>query len=315
MGFLDFLKKTQTAPRADTTTDMQTPLPPLDEDKLLQEMIETKSKDKDIDLPLPPTGKPDFLEAAAVDTTPEKEPIENPFGATSAKTSVPTATMLAGPLKRDPIPPALIEDADPEKIPLPPVSMQDPDFLTSAANDIAPPAKPKEPVEQKKPELPFEKPETATIEVPIAAIDLPDFTDEEIAAVEQPKESVKEPVREQSAWAMPEPTKPTIPETKPIIDKKDIANAIERQKEDMLPPKETVIVEEPQPAKFLSSNSYFDIVAEIRATRKTLRQNDDLLKDATLRHEQLDAQHKRVAQDANAVQEQLMRVERALFEE
>jgi hypothetical protein len=67
--------------------------------------------------------------------------------------------------------------------------------------------------------------------------------------------------------------------------------------------------------KFISSDTYLDVIAELRDIRKTLRQGDDVVKDAVLRHEQLDAQYKRAATEINAVQEQLIVIDTALFEE
>ncbi len=68
-------------------------------------------------------------------------------------------------------------------------------------------------------------------------------------------------------------------------------------------------------AKFVSSDEYFVIKAELKAMRKTLRTNDDVLKDGILQHEQLDVLYKKVVADLNAFELNIMKIDNALFEE
>ena len=182
---------------------------------------------------------------------------------------------MANPVRSNPIPPELTDD-DFDHLSLPPEDANAPDFLDSAADDL------------KKPE-----PAPPTQKSQIALPPLPDFSEEDIALLEQPV-------------PMPVPELPPLPSpnaTVTLVEKVPIAplpaNAVEIPADDL---------------KFLSSTSYFTIVSDIKATRKSLRQSDDVIKDATLRHEQLDQQYKRVAIDMNSIQEHFIKIDNALFE-
>jgi hypothetical protein len=157
--------------------------------------------------------------------------------------------------------------------------------------------------------------------------DLPDFTDEELASLD-----VKPPVPPPAAPLPPAPVvSPFAPQTptqssaSPVPTMKMVsqepavappANAVAMPKDPVsLPVGITVEAEDLVPAKFVSSNDYFIIKNDIKAARKTLRQGDEQLKDSVLRHEQLDLQYRRVASDMNGIQEQLMHIDHALFEE
>jgi hypothetical protein len=77
----------------------------------------------------------------------------------------------------------------------------------------------------------------------------------------------------------------------------------------------TTEAEDLVPAKFISSADYFSIKSEIRSLRKILRSTDDLTKDGLLRHEQLDLLYKRASQDFNGFENNVMKIDHALFEE
>jgi hypothetical protein len=91
--------------------------------------------------------------------------------------------------------------------------------------------------------------------------------------------------------------------------------------DNITPPAEKPVIPTPQPLpppekpRFISSAGYLDVIGHTRAVRKTLRQGDDTIKEALARSEQLDQLCQRVAADANAVQESLMRIDAALYEE
>lgn len=106
----------------------------------------------------------------------------------------------------------------------------------------------------------------------------------------------------------------TIKKTEQVVPAP--ANAVAIPADELtLPTGEETTVEKLEPSKFLSSQSYFMILGENKALRKALRQNDEVIKEATLRHEQLDIQCKRVASDVNSIQEMLIKVDASLFEE
>lgn len=155
------------------------------------------------------------------------------------------------------------------------------------------------------------------------AIDIPDFTDEELASLDkiagpavaqQPEPSlfnvtsVNGPSRSANATVRLQSEESMVPEP---------ANAVAMPKGEtvMLPVGIQVDAEDLVPAKFVSSHEYFSMKSDIKAMRRSLRVSDDQLKDGVLRHEQLDVQYKRVALDMNTIQDQLMKIDRALFEE
>jgi len=203
--------------------------------------------------------------------------------------------------------------------------MKDPDFLDSAAKDLTLP-----------PIQPIITPMMPTARAAPQKIELPDFTDDELAAAnaqqttpQKEQNSTKESIAPWSPAAPATSIKtPELPALEPMPSSMTVriktqeplmpapANAIARPREEMmLPTGELLEMDEIVPAKFLSSANYSMILTETKAIRKGLRQNDEAMKDATLRHEQLDAVHKRVAIDANGVQEALMRIDSVLFEE
>jgi septal ring factor EnvC (AmiA/AmiB activator) len=75
------------------------------------------------------------------------------------------------------------------------------------------------------------------------------------------------------------------------------------------------VLAELEPAKFFSSASYLLVLGENKAIRRSLRQSDDVIKDALASHETLEQQYKRVATDINTIQEQFIRIDSALFED
>ncbi len=215
-------------------------------------------------VPLPPPAESTDLFPAIPEPKPDKDAIDiSEIERKLGLSDVPPALPVRPPQEQT-VPPAVLEPAKTESTP--PVT-------TSETN-------PKDP----------------------SAIELPDFTDEDLAALE-PKLK---------------PAKPTVKlvTEEPVVPRP--ANAIAMPHDD-LPPIELATGERIdearlEPAKFLSSDTYFTINADIKAARKILRQNDDAIKEATLRHEQLDQQYKRVASDMHAVQEHLMKIDEALFE-
>jgi hypothetical protein len=158
-----------------------------------------------------------------------------------------------------------------------------------------------------------------------AQLDLPDFTDEDIAdALAPEQEPQKAPAmpptqvfasqpERVSAWAAsPVPAAPSSMEEPP---EHVTTLAMPEQPDDVPQPTGSAALKHIEPAMFLSSEAYFAITADVRSLRKLLRQNDDLLKDAELQHEQGDEHVKRLAQEMTGVQEKFMTLDGALFEE
>jgi hypothetical protein len=217
-----------------------------------------------------------------------------------------------------PLPTSLHDDDGPDDVPVPPSAPTD--FLQSAANTLTPTKDEFLAVDPIKMEAPKQAP-------PLPSLDLPDFSDDDLAALETQSPD--------SHWAVP-PPEPKAPEPKPVpapswqppvwnAPKMEIkteepllpppVNAVAVPEEEIkLPTGEETTLTRLEPAKFLSSTSYFMILAENKAIRRAIRQSDDIIKDAMLRHEQLDLQHKRVAADMNAVQELFIKIDGALFE-
>jgi hypothetical protein len=275
MGFLDFLKKDKPQP-APLFTQENVMAPPAPDA-----------------IPPPRFGIPGLpSDPSQIDWTSPPELAPKPL----SSNPVPTATMLSGQMQ-NPAPMDLHDDGDLDKIPTPPVNKEAPDFLQAAANDF-------EPVKA-TPSAPAPAPAPSAAVPPIT---LPDFTDEDLALLDK------------AAGPMPAlPPLPPLPATVKIVSDEQLvpppANAVAIPEEDIkLPTGEIIAPEQIEAAKFLSSSSYFTIIADIKATRKSLRTSDDTIKDAILRHEQLDQQYKRVAADMNAVQEHFIKIDGALFE-
>ena len=321
MGFLDFLKKPTQQPLPAPAIslpqqDITKVIPPQKEILSSQDFsMLTKNEHYDEptpvvhyddELPLPPPpGAPIVKINVKIDdkessiskrqtpqqknvSSQENAPLQKNDSSTKPEDPVPTAVMLAGPLHREKIPEELENDDDYEAVPLPPVNPKDPGFLDSAAADFANPKSQTKIVEVDVPEL----------------ITLPDFTEEDLSVLEQPPERVLEE----------EP--PQLERRKEVQTIASSANVIARPKEgDMLPVGEMANLEELEPSRFISSRSYFTMFDDYKGIRRSLREGDEMLKEALLRHEQLDQQHKRVALDMNTVQENLIKIDEALFED
>lgn len=161
--------------------------------------------------------------------------------------------------------------------------------------------------------------------VPVKA-DLPDFSDDELASLERsmvPTLLTAKPVPDLPP--LPEPVSAPAPKSppktmrleseEPVFPTPVNAVAMPKGEQITLPVGITIETQALLPSKFVSSDDYFIMKNDMRAMRKTLRASDDQLKDGVLRHEQLDAQYRRVALDMNNIQDQLMKIDSALFEE
>lgn len=70
-----------------------------------------------------------------------------------------------------------------------------------------------------------------------------------------------------------------------------------------------------QPAEFFSSDEYFELMDAITVVRKKLRANDDVLLKTSAQQDRGDEQLEKIAVATNAIQERLMELDGALFEE
>jgi hypothetical protein len=128
--------------------------------------------------------------------------------------------------------------------------------------------------------------------------ELPDFTADDLSVLAEQK-----------------PT-PTATKSVPLpapAPKEAVDFAAPQRTEQPAPATQEITAPELPEEQFLSSHSYFGISADIKQMRKTLRMNDDTIKEAILRHEQLDQLTRRVALDTNNIQEQLIKIDESLF--
>lgn len=162
--------------------------------------------------------------------------------------------------------------------------------------------------------------EPATASNPII---IPDFSDEELASLDRITVPAVKQSSEPSLFNVAPskgPTRSTNATIRLQSEESMVpmpANAVAMPKGETvtLPVGIQVDAEDLVPAKFVSSHEYFGMKSDIKAMRRSLRVSDDQLKDGVLRHEQLDQQYRRVALDMNNIQDQLMKIDRALFEE
>lgn len=194
-------------------------------------------------------------------------------------------------------------------------------------------------------ESPFEEPKKEENSLPDIP-DIPDFTEEDLAGL-APDEELPEPEPEVHE---PEASKPEkqvgdeMPPQKPkavASDKEDMEWMPERRKAPQPSPEpprimdvvtdggiEEAVPEEPdrivpvharigslEPARFLGSDRYFDIVKDIRESRKALRNGEAAISDALSHHEQEEGKLSRFAAEVNAIQEAFVELDEALFEE
>lgn len=296
MGFLDFLKKQPPRPS-------QPPLPPkpVAQTSFNQDSLDKISKDfYSQELPDKDMGPPKV----------------DPFGLEAISPETPANADTPSDFDLDEIKRKLgIEDEDDEVS-----SVVESKTPVMASTTILPPV----PVETSQPELPVQK--SAPAKMP----DLPDFNDEDIMALERSISATKKslPVRAQESET-PSPIEKDHQMIKyaprETQTKNPVAQMVQRREAPELPPmahKSSAHEASPlhpsisiEKAMFMSADEYSVVSEEIKALRKTLRRNDDTLREAQLRHEQADEQMARAASDTNSLQERLMSLDKALFEE
>ena len=279
MGFLDFLKKDKPAP---VTAQ---PLP----DAALTPITPPAAAP-------PPLNIPDTFYEPPV---PIPSPTDTPSFSGQQDPSI-WASDTSAPPAAPPAKSAFLDSPD----------------INEAIKAASPPAPPASAAETVGPAVVSNTPASA----PTSASELPDFSDEEIAELEwilAPR-SAKQPAPAKPA-SIDRPLPVLSPTVKVTTETQVVAapaNAVAIPSDALvLPTGEETTVAELESAKFISSQSYFAILAETKAIRRNLRQNDEVIKEATLRHEQLDQQCKRVAADTNALQESLIKIDEALFED
>lgn len=316
MGFLDFLKKGEKKQEPEIDLDevrrkieggspKEPPMPPPGP----SDKSGPKADSPPFSMDAPPKDvRPSPKESPARDVPPPPAPSgtskgDVPRGKQPAEPQPPKETPPEppgvpppGPPKQDapPEPPQNLSARDspaadePDLPPEPPENLREPDFLQDAADDM------------KKP-------------------DLPDFSDEEIAALEKP-------AAEHEPWKPPKqpasPPKPVPPPMPASPPKRAPVDAPKERREEpspepqrVAPPKGHAAFRSLEPARFLSSDTYFAIQADMRKVRKTLRDSDNLLKDALSDHEKGDEQLERFAAEVNSIQESFIGLDEALFEE
>jgi len=250
---------------------------------------------------------------------------------------------IEGPVHADS--PVLPPEAPPEDVPVPPPSMRDPDFSDGQSSDDmdlepqTPPASDfmqEEMEEESPPEPAPEYPEIPADQEEKHVTELPDFSDEDIAAWDAdpeeapaPKESSPEPPPDMSP-PPPKPEENPLP-PEPVGEpeayqppKQTPKTKVEQPPEQ--PPQPEVSISPPErPAHpalqnmelgmFLSDVEYFTLSNDISDLRKSLRKNDVLVAAIIGQHEHADIQLKRIADNMNTIQERLLDIDGAIFEE
>jgi hypothetical protein len=147
-------------------------------------------------------------------------------------------------------------------------------------------------------------------------LDIPDFTDDDLAVLKAPH--VMPPALSAADLPRVEMPKARSDAALAEVPAGEPANAAALPSGELsgdLPSADAPVDVAPEPAKFVTANSYLMILGENKAIRRLLRQSDDVIKESLLCHEQLEQQFKRVASDVNSVQEQFIKIDSALFED
>lgn len=300
MGFLDFLKKDKGVPPVAISPRQDVDLEEVKRKIGLTDVPPPPgamlSVDDDVPMPPPSMQDPDFLQSASDSLGPSKD-----------------EQLSMGAYTAAPVP---AQASAPASVSIP---------LTSTTRQSAAPEQPMEIIAPPIPP-PVRAPQSAK------PLDLPDFSDEDFAVLQPPAQkqqattsvsapaSSPAPVQKPevvSAWAQPAKTE-MRPETK--TERYDLPRAPAQVAEPsarstVAPPPGSLAFGTLRPAMFLSSDSYFAITSDVAQVRRVLRQNDDVLREAELQHEKGDEQLQRLAAEMNAVQESLLKLDAALFEE
>ncbi len=293
MGFLDFLKKDKPATQDSSPPPVDAPAPaapPMS----IETQEELFAPPSHLTPPVSPEEEKDAVEHAQpgeweIEGTPAvtPPPVDTPGITSPFEQSVPTGSS-----------PGVYED-----VPLPPPAMQDPGF-EEATGDIPEPFDdlPNEPTPQPDETAPVEPVEKPTV----SDIELPDFTDDDFDMSEQ--EKVPEPV-EAPPELVPEEEPESQPESLP-----ELAEA-EPEEPDNVPPMEYHKFGSLETAKFIGSDVCFNLEDDVKEVRKSLRAADNALLDALSYHEHGDEKLLKLATTVNDVQEGLIDLDAALFEE
>ncbi len=138
--------------------------------------------------------------------------------------------------------------------------------------------------------------------------ELPDFSEEDLAALESVPEyrPVGHPVEEPPAEERPVAEQATdeLP-----------AGGQDEKVEAPLPPSPQGTFENLDEGMFLSSDDHFALLDDISSLRKSLRHADESIAKVTSGHDQMDVQLRRIAESMNTIQERLIEIDGALFEE
>ncbi len=158
-----------------------------------------------------------------------------------------------------------------------------------------------------------------------AAAEIPDFSDEDIAAIEELERASAHP-------SVPVAPISPIGMDLPSVASKPVEHESDSISEFLMPP--TPKYSEPEQTHplpsfaeereasspeteegFMSAEDYLTITDGIRASRKSLRKCDDAIRDALGRHEAVDAQYARAAADIASVEQRLRALDASLFGE
>lgn len=234
------------------------------------------------------------------------EEIRRKLGLDEMMASVPPpAPMWERPAQDMPIAPPAPPAADP--VPAAPAAMDLPKDL------------PKNLPKEIPKDLPKELPSDIPKDVPKTPLELPDFTDEDFAQLERTLEPLPPvPAPAYSPKAAPSGEGAPVPKEEPKVDWNADTAPVPLASETPAPPLPPAAAQpfgRLAPAMFISGEEYLAIADGIKGVRRDLRKNDDLLREIAGRHAQADEQLERAASDIADIQERLMALDGALFQE
>lgn len=309
MGFLDFLKKNQPAPA--TQADLAPTPPPSQETPFGTEMLDEHP-------PAPDTYLSDLAE--------HHDPADDLFSPTPAPAPLSSVRRSADAISAPTAPTAAT-------MPVPSAQFVIPDelFAPPRTRPEQPTAAPEQPITTSaKPAVPVAKPKSL-------AVSIPDFTEEDIEALERlqhaPALSVigmdapaimgatfaasgseipVAPVQRTDAWSAP-PTEPALRAS--LVPESSEQRSMPAHPLPDLPKASPLPVTTDEMDGFLSAEGYLGITDDIRASRRGLRRCDDAIRDALSQHGDLDLQYARAASDIASIEERLRSLDTALFGE
>ena len=146
--------------------------------------------------------------------------------------------------------------------------------------------------------------------------DLPDFSEEDIAALERLEREKPTVIGiDLPSPVMPEPQLPAPPAKPSVEERPSLPEPVQPAAPALQAPALPDLPEPAEPDEFLAAEEYLSITDAIRQSRRALRRSDESLREALQRHDGMDTQYARAAADIASIEERLRSVDEALFGE